>query len=145
MTVDSLINAPLFNFDHSELQYRSSFQSSTLIGRAVTRSQTSLGVRARFRLGFRAGYDVFRMYAVLISTNQIRALKITPGYIDHSERRVYLEVKNYFLGWRINRGAVRIVIRGPVVLIPNRELVRNNHFGSDMHVHADIAWHLAVI
>ena len=60
------------------LQYRSSFQSSTLIGRAVTRSQTSLGVRARFRLGFRAGYDVFRMYAVLISTNQIRALKITP-------------------------------------------------------------------
>ena len=41
------------------LQYRSSFQSSTLIGRAVTRSQTSLGVRARFRLGFRAGYDVF--------------------------------------------------------------------------------------
>ena len=55
-----------------------SFQSSTLIGRAVTRSQTSLGVRARFRLGFRAGYDVFRMYAVLISTNQIRALKITP-------------------------------------------------------------------
>ena len=86
------------------------------------------------------------MYAVLISTNQIRALKITPGYriyirIDHSERRVYLEVKNYFLGWRINRGAGRIVIRGPVVLIPNRELVRNNHFGSDMHVHADIAWH----
>ena len=64
------------------IQYRSSFQSSTLIGRAVTRSQTSLGVRARFRsgLGFRAGYDVFRMYAVLISTNQIRALKITPGY-----------------------------------------------------------------
>ena len=61
------------------LQYRSSFQSSTLIGRAVTRSQTSLGVRARFRLGFRAGYDVFRMYAVLISTNQIRALKITSG------------------------------------------------------------------
>ena len=61
------------------LQYRSSFQSSTLIGRAVTRSQTSLGVRARVRLGFRAGYDVFRMYAVLISTNQIRALKITPG------------------------------------------------------------------
>ena len=43
----------------SLLQYRSSFQSSTLIGRAVTRSQTSLGVRARFRLGFRAGYDVF--------------------------------------------------------------------------------------
>ena len=41
------------------IQYRSSFQSSTLIGRAVTRSQTSLGVRARFRLGFRAGYDVF--------------------------------------------------------------------------------------
>ena len=40
----------------------SSFQSSTLIGRAVTRSQTSLGVRARFRLGFRAGYDVFRPY-----------------------------------------------------------------------------------
>ena len=63
------------------LQYRSSFQSSTLIGRAVTRSQTSLGVRARFRLGFRAGYDVFRMYAVLISTNQIKALKITPGLI----------------------------------------------------------------
>ena len=62
-----------------KLQYRSSFQSSNLIGRAVTRSQTSLGVRARFRLGFRAGYDVFRMYAVLISTNQIRALKITPG------------------------------------------------------------------
>ena len=61
------------------LQYQSSFQSSTLIGQAVTRSQTSLGVRARFRLGFRAGYDVFRMYAVLISTNQIRALKITPG------------------------------------------------------------------
>ena len=63
------------------LQYRSSFQSSTLIGRAVTCSQTSLGVRAkaRFRLGFKAGYDVFRMYAVLISTNQIRALKITPG------------------------------------------------------------------
>ena len=46
-----------------------------LIGRAVTRSQTSLGVRARFRVG----YDVFRMYAVQISTNQIRALKITPG------------------------------------------------------------------
>ena len=41
------------------LQCRSAFQSSTLIGRAVTRSQTSLGVRARFRLGFRAGYDVF--------------------------------------------------------------------------------------
>ena len=61
------------------LQYRSSFQSSTLIGRAVTRSQTSLGVRARFRLWFRAGYDVFQTYAVLISTNQIRALKITPG------------------------------------------------------------------
>ena len=69
------------------LQYRSSFQSSTLIGRAVTRSQTLLGVRARFRLGFRArfglgfraGYDVFRMYAVLILTNQIIALKITPG------------------------------------------------------------------
>ena len=61
------------------LQFRSSFQSSTLIGRAVTRSQTSLGVRARFRLGFRTGYDVFRMYAILISTNQIRALKITPG------------------------------------------------------------------
>ena len=36
------------------LQYRSSFQSSTLIGRAVTRSQASLGIRARFR----AGYDV---------------------------------------------------------------------------------------
>ena len=63
----------------ASLQYQSSFQSSTLIGRAVTRSQTSLGVRARFRLGFRAGYDVFRMYAVLISTNQIQALKITPG------------------------------------------------------------------
>ena len=61
------------------LQYRSSFQSSNLIGQAVTRSQTLLGVRARFRLGFRAGYDVFRMYAVLILTNQIRALKITPG------------------------------------------------------------------
>ena len=61
----------------SSLQYQSSFQSSTLIGRAVTRSQTSLGVRARVRLGFRAGYDVFRMYAILISTNQIRALKIT--------------------------------------------------------------------
>ena len=61
------------------LQYRSSFQSSTLIGRAVTRSQTSVGVRIKGRLGFRAGYDVFRMYAVLISTNQIRALKITPG------------------------------------------------------------------
>ena len=61
------------------LQCRSAFQSSTLIGRAVTRSQTSLGVRARFRLGFRAGYDVFRMYAVLILTNQIRALKITTG------------------------------------------------------------------
>ena len=57
------------------LQYRSSFQSLTLIGRAVTRSQTLLGVRARFR----AGYDVFRMYAILISTNQIRPLKITPG------------------------------------------------------------------
>ena len=57
----------------------SSFQSSSLIGRAVTRSQTSLGVRARVRLGFRAGYDEFRMYVVLISTNQIRALKITPG------------------------------------------------------------------
>ena len=41
------------------LQYQSSFQSSTLIGRAVTRSQTSLGVRARFRLEFRAEYDVF--------------------------------------------------------------------------------------
>ena len=54
------------------LQYRSSFQSSNLIGRTVTRSQTSLGVKAR--LGFRAGYDVFRMYGVLISTNQIRAL-----------------------------------------------------------------------
>ena len=53
------------------LQYRSSFQSSTLIGRAVTRFQTSLG--------FRAGYDVFQMYAVLISTNQIRVLKITPA------------------------------------------------------------------
>ena len=61
------------------LQCRSAFQSSTLIGRAVTRSQTSLGVRARFRLGFRVGYDVFRMYAVLILTNQIRALKNTPG------------------------------------------------------------------
>ena len=56
------------------LQYRSS-----LIGRAMTRSLTSLGVRARVRLGFTAGYDVFRMYAVLVSTNQIRALKITPG------------------------------------------------------------------
>ena len=54
------------------LQYRSSFQSSNLIGRTVTRSQTSLGVKAR--LGFRAGYVVFRMYGVLISTNQIRAL-----------------------------------------------------------------------
>ena len=62
--------------DGATLQYRSSFQSSILIGRAVTRSQTLLGVRVR--LGFRAGYDVFRMYAVLISTNQIRALKITP-------------------------------------------------------------------
>ena len=31
------------------------------------------------RLGFRAGYDVFRMYGVLISANQIRALKIIPG------------------------------------------------------------------
>ena len=41
------------------LQYRSSFQRSNLIGRTVTRSQTSLGVKARFRLGFRAGYDVF--------------------------------------------------------------------------------------
>ena len=61
------------------LQYRSSFQSPTLIGQAVTRSQTLLGVRARIRLGFRAGYDVFQMYVVLISTNQIRALKITPG------------------------------------------------------------------
>ena len=39
------------------LQYRSSFQNFTLIGRAVTCSQTSLGVRARFRLGFRAGYE----------------------------------------------------------------------------------------
>ena len=52
------------------LQYRSSFQSSNLIGRTVTRSQTSLGVKARFR----AGYNVFRMYGVLISTKQIRAL-----------------------------------------------------------------------
>ena len=52
------------------LQYRSSFQSSTLIGRAVTRSQTTLGVRARFRLGFRAGYDVFRMYAVYTNFDQ---------------------------------------------------------------------------
>ena len=60
------------------LQYRSSFQSSTLIGQAVTRSQTLLGVRARFRLGW-AGYDVFRIYAVLILTNQIRALKNTTG------------------------------------------------------------------
>ena len=58
------------------LQYRSSFQSSNLIGRAVTRSQTSLGVKARFRLEFRAGYDDFEctLYGILISTNQIRAL-----------------------------------------------------------------------
>ena len=61
------------------LQYQSSFQSSNLIGRAVTRSQTSLGVWAMVRLGFRAGYDVFRMYGVPISANQIRALKITLG------------------------------------------------------------------
>ena len=47
------------------LQCRSAFQSSTLIGRAVTRSQTSLGVRARFRLGFRAGYDVFSKVPVM--------------------------------------------------------------------------------
>ena len=60
--------------DCANLQYRSSFQSSNLIGRAVTRSQTSLGVKARFRLGFRVGYDVFQMYGILISTNQIRAL-----------------------------------------------------------------------
>ena len=64
----------MFTCTDSELQYRSSFQSSNLIGRTVTRSQTSLGVKARIRLGFRAGYDVFRMYGVLISTNQIRAL-----------------------------------------------------------------------
>ena len=44
------------------LQYRSSFQSSNLIGRTVTRSQTSLGIKARIRLGFRAGYDVFLAY-----------------------------------------------------------------------------------
>ena len=59
--------------------YSTEVHSSTLIGRVVTRSQTSLDVRARVRLGFRAGHDVFRMYAVLISTNQIRASKITPG------------------------------------------------------------------
>ena len=52
------------------LQFRSSFQSSNLIGRAVTRPQTSLGVKASFRLGFRAGYDVFRMYGILCSTNR---------------------------------------------------------------------------
>ena len=40
----------------SSLQYGSSFQSSILIGRAVTRSQTSLGVRARFRLGLGTMY-----------------------------------------------------------------------------------------
>ena len=58
------------------LQHRSSFQSSNLIGRTVTRSQTSLGVKGtgRIRLGFRAGYDVFQMYGVPISTNQNRAL-----------------------------------------------------------------------
>ena len=58
----------------SLLQYRSSFQSSNLNGPAVIRSHTSLGVKARVRLGFRDGYDVFRMYGILISTNQIRAL-----------------------------------------------------------------------
>ena len=51
------------------------FQSSNLIGWAVTHSQSSLGVKASFRLGFRAGYVII----ILISTNQIRALKITPG------------------------------------------------------------------
>ena len=40
---------------------------SNLISRAVTCSQTSLGVRARVRV--RVRYDVLRMYAVLISTN----------------------------------------------------------------------------
>ena len=43
----------------SYLQYRSSFQSSTLIGRAVTRSQTSLGDRARVRLGLGLGTMYF--------------------------------------------------------------------------------------
>ena len=55
-----------------ELISRSSFQGSNLIGWSQPRSQASVGVR----LGFRAGYDVFRMYAILVSTNQIRALKI---------------------------------------------------------------------
>ena len=64
---------------------------ATLIGRAVTRSQTSLGVRAKFRLGFRAGYDVFQMYAVLISTNQIRALK------SLRDRSKNMRVSMYFL------------------------------------------------
>ena len=44
----------------------------------MTRSQTSLGIKASFRLGFRAGYDVFRMYGILLLTNQIRALKWIP-------------------------------------------------------------------
>ena len=73
------VSIKLNKYIENLLQYQSSFQSSTLIGLAATRSQTSLGIRARFRLGFRAGYNVFRMYAVLISTNQIRALKITLG------------------------------------------------------------------
>ena len=51
----------------------------------INRDLPRAGPRARFRLGFRAGYDVFRMYDVLISTNQIRALKITSNGIDPLE------------------------------------------------------------
>ena len=47
----------------------------------MAHSQTSLDVKASFRLGSKAGYDVFRMYGILFSTNQIRALKITSEWI----------------------------------------------------------------
>ena len=68
---------------HFKIHYSSevSFQSSNLISRAVTRSQTSLGIKASFRLGFRAGNDVFQMYGILILTNQVGALKITSEWI----------------------------------------------------------------
>ena len=70
------------------LQYRSIFKISNLIGRAVTHSQASLGVKASFRLWFRAGYDVFLMYAIPFQPMNVFSPFSAPPLHHNGERSI---------------------------------------------------------
>ena len=77
-----------------------------------------LGIKAKVRLRFRTGYDVFRMYGILISTNQIIALIRAVGYVLHQytvraghahsagivpRRKCSMNTSSYFCKWRISK------------------------------------------